>query len=147
MQPNPEETVIVLGLLRNAPDARLSIEVRDAGGRSAGRVAKARLAAFSGFAVEQSTLTLDSPEAFLLEPVPGQELSRQAFATQTRLLHTLTFTSADPESSACSDILALYDLVIGSWTFLSPRSGADLLAEQPLLSWLRRISYSLWARK
>jgi hypothetical protein len=120
VRPNPQQAVIVIGSLLNVQDARLSIEVRDADMRTAEQVAAERLTELKGSEIEQSTITLAGIEAIALEPVPGQDLSRQVIVVAGGLLYELTFTPADPDSSAYADMQALYDLVIASWRFLPP---------------------------
>jgi hypothetical protein len=78
-------------------DARPSIEARDAAGRTAEEAVEERLAEVAGYRVERSTTTVGSTEAIVLEPMPGQELSRQVAITQGGLVHDLAFTPADPE--------------------------------------------------
>ena len=60
--------------------ARLSIEVRDAAGRTAEQAVEERLAEVAGYRVARSTTTVGGTEAIVLDPMPGQELSRQVLS-------------------------------------------------------------------
>ncbi|HUT21173.1 MAG TPA: hypothetical protein VM366_18625, partial [Anaerolineae bacterium] len=65
---------------RMEQDARLSIEVRDAAGRIAEEAVEERLADVAGSRVARSTTTVGGTEAIVLDPMPGQELSRQVLS-------------------------------------------------------------------
>lgn len=114
-------------------DARPSIEVRDAAGRTAEEAVEERLAEVAGYRVERSTTTVGSTEAIVLEPMPGQELSWQVLFTQGGLANEPTFTPADPEiGERYSDVLEMCGVVTGSWAFLpSAGRGRVITPERP----------------
>jgi hypothetical protein len=112
--------ILVIGSVMNHADPRLGIEVEEAAGRTAADVADALLTDYSeGFVIGRSTITLDGEEAVVLDPVPGQELSRYVFVTSSDRLYRLMFTHSDPAlGDTYTRMENLYTVVTNSFRFL-----------------------------
>lgn len=115
-KPIENETDLVIGSLLNVQDPRVNIvvekangrtaavasdeEVQDAEGRTSMQIADEMAAeveaAMPGCSVERSFgLTLGYEPAWVLENVPGQDISRQVVVVHDGQLYKLTFMPAD----------------------------------------------------
>jgi hypothetical protein len=140
-KPNEMETDLVIGSLLNVQDPRVNIVAQKAEGRTAAGVADEIVANFQGFEIERRAATVGGVDAIVLDKLPGQEINRRVILVQEDWLYDLTFLPADESLGAAFEgMAALYDRVIGSFTFI-PRSdevvaGQDCLdaraGEQPL---------------
>jgi hypothetical protein len=118
VQPNPNETVILVGSLLDVEHPKAFINVQDAAGRSAAQVADEVEAGMPGFAMQRSGVTIGGEEAVVLDNVPGQDLNRQLVVVHGGRLYKLTFVPADP---SLGDLYArmeeLYSTVVNSFQF------------------------------
>lgn len=116
-------TILVVGSVLNHTDPRASIDVQDAGGRTATEVAEemaARVAAdLPEHRIERSTATIGGEQAVVLDKMPGQEINRQVLIVHDGRLYMLTFTHADEAlGETYSQMENLYKTVVESFRFL-----------------------------
>lgn len=123
-EPAANQVVLYVASLLDVEHPKAFIEVGDAGGRSAEQIA-ADLAAeveagMPGLTVERTFgLTLGYEPAWVLENVPGQDLSRQVLVVRDDRLYKLTFVPASPDAGAVYvEMERLYTTLINSFRFL-----------------------------
>jgi hypothetical protein len=120
VQPNLDETVILVGSLLDVEHPKAFINVQDAAGRTAAQAADEVEAGLPGFAIQRSSVTLGGEEAVVLDNVPGQDLNRQLVVVHDGRLYKFTFVPADP---GLGDLYIrmeeLYSTVINSFEFTS----------------------------
>jgi len=123
-EPTANQVVLYVGSLLDVEHPRAYIAVGEAGGRSAEQIA-ADLAAeveagMPGWTVERTFgLTLGYEPAWVLENVPGQDLSRQVLVVHDDRLYKLTFVPASPDAGAIyAEMEHLYAALINSFRFL-----------------------------
>lgn len=87
-------------------------------GQTAGEIAEGYLADLEGFEVEQSTTVIGGETAFVLDNVPGQDINRLVIVVHNGVFYELMFSPADPEVEGYEGMLALYDTLTASLTFL-----------------------------
>jgi hypothetical protein len=116
--------VINVGSLLDVDHARVYVEMSEAGGQDAQALAEAAAseleAVMPGLSVERSFgLTMGYEPAFVLDNVPGQDISRQVYAVHGDQLYKLTFVPASEDAGEVfGQMEALYDLVTKSFRFL-----------------------------
>jgi len=72
--------------------------------------------------ISSSTSVIDGQQVYILERMPGQDLSRQVFIVYAGLLYHLTFLPDDPQMGAAyQQMETLYTAVINSLHFLPER--------------------------
>jgi hypothetical protein len=72
--------------------------------------------------ISSSTSVIDGQQAYILERMPGQDLSRQVFIVYEGFLYHLTFWPDDPQAGAAyQQMETLYAAVINSLHFLPER--------------------------
>jgi hypothetical protein len=127
-QTNENETVLSIGSPLNVADPRLTIEVQDAAGRTAGQAGDEIVAEFAGSPVEHfpGPWFGFAPAEYLHLELPGQAPGRQVVVVHNDRLYKLTFTPADVHlGELYGRMEALFTLIINSFRFLPPpTSGA-----------------------
>jgi hypothetical protein len=120
VQPNPDETVILVGSLLDVEHPKAFINVQDAAGRTAAQVADEVEAGMPGFAIQRGSVTIGGEEAVVLDNVPGQDFNRQLVVVHDGRLYKFMFVPADP---SLGDLYArmeeLYSTMINSFEFTS----------------------------
>jgi hypothetical protein len=118
------QTTFYVDSLMNVNKPRLFINVEAADGRTLDDVTTAIREEFAATMPGSEVMwsfgyMLDGVPANQFEQMPGQDLSRQLVMVHGGRFYTLTFVPDDPEAGdAYSEMQALYDLVIGSFSFL-----------------------------
>jgi hypothetical protein len=118
------QTVLYVDSLLSVSHPKLFIEVSDAGGQDAqalAEVAAAELeAVMPGLTLGRTFgLSIGYEPAFVLDDVPGQDISRQVFAVQGDRLYRLTFVPASEDAGEVyAEMEGLYGLVTRSFRFL-----------------------------
>lgn len=128
-QPNPSETVLVVGSLMNHTDPRVSISVEPASGRSASQAADGLLEGLdmAAFNIERTATAIGGEEAVLLDGIPGQDLNRQLVVVHNGMLYHLFFSPFDPSlGETHARMEELFELVTDSLVFQTP-SGEELI--------------------
>jgi hypothetical protein len=123
VEPNSNETVLVIGDVMNHTDARASIQVSGADGQTTTEAADQVEVDYSipDFEVGRSTVDLGGEEAVLFRQMPGQEFTRRVVAVRGDQLYVLSFTPADPAmGDPYTRMEELYNLVVDSFTFIEP---------------------------
>lgn len=101
------------------------IEISDAYGRTAEKIADEDLTFAAGVDVGRWDLTLDGEPAVVLDGMPGQNLQRRVYVVHEQTLYVLAFWPARSENKAAGDQMdALYAAVMNSWAW-SPCSGRE----------------------
>jgi inhibitor of cysteine peptidase len=123
-EPTANQIVFYVGSLLNVEHPKLFIEVGDAGGRTAeqvtGDLAAEVEASMPGYVVERTFgLTLGYEPAWVLENMPGQDISRQAVVVHDGRLYKLTFVPASPDAGPVyAEMEQLYTVLVNSFRFL-----------------------------
>jgi hypothetical protein len=118
------QVTLYVGSLLDVEHPKVFIEIGDAGGQDAQTLAEAAAseleAAMPGLSVERSFgLTMGYEPAFVLDNVPGQDVSRQVFVAHRDQLYKLTFVPASEDAGEVyGQMETLYDLVTKSFRFL-----------------------------
>lgn len=135
-QPNPNETVLVVGSLMNHTDPRVSITVEAANGRSVDQVVDGLLATFdtAAFEIERSDTAIGGEEAIMLDHMPGQDVNRQLFVVHEDVLYHMMFTPFDASlGETFAQAEELFGMVTGSFVFetsLAPESPSEPRSDQ-----------------
>ncbi len=107
---------------------RLFINVEEAKGRSAEEAAMELLAAYTlpaGTDITTVEFLPNQQPVYILDPLPGQDLSRHAFFVQDDRLFHLLFVPSDPDQDeAYQQMELLYTTVVASFTFIPPSQDA-----------------------
>jgi hypothetical protein len=75
-----------------------------------------------GLRISSSMKVIDGQQAYILEPIPGQDLSRHVFVVYQGFLYHLTFVPDDPQmGEAYQQMESLYAVVMDSLRFLPER--------------------------
>jgi hypothetical protein len=123
-EPSANRIVLYVGSLLGVEHAKAFIEVSDAGGRAAEQIAADLAseleASMPGYTAELNFgLSVGYEPAWVLEKVPGQDISRQVIVVHDDQLYRLTFVPADVQvGDAYAQMESLYSLVINSFRFL-----------------------------
>jgi hypothetical protein len=118
------QVVLYVGTLLDVAHPKAFIEVQDAEGRTSEQIAHAMAAeaeaAMPGYDVEVSFgLSLGYEPAWVLENMPGQDISRQVIVVHDGQRYKLTFVPADPQAGEVyAQMESLYTLLINSFRFL-----------------------------
>ncbi len=100
------------------------IEISDAYGRTAEKIADQDLTYAAGVDVGRWTVTLDGEQAAVLDGMPGQDLQRRVYVVHQQNLYVLAFMPTRTENKAAADQMeALYTAVTNSWKW-SPCSAS-----------------------
>ncbi len=100
------------------------IEISDAYGRTAEKIADQDLTYAAGLNVGRWTVTLDGAQAAVLDGMPGQDLQRRVYVVHQQNLYVLAFMPTRTENKAAADQMeALYTAVTNSWKW-SPCSAS-----------------------
>lgn len=121
VQPNEDETVILVGDVMNHMDPRFSITVTDAAGRSTQEVADALTADYApaGFDVNISTQTVAGEEAVILDNLPGQDINRRVVMVHNGRIYSFFITPLGEDlGERAEHTEALYQTVMESFSFL-----------------------------
>ena len=96
------------------------IEISDAYGRTAEKIADEDLTFAAGVDVGRWTMTVGGEEAAVLDGMPGQDPQRRVYVVHEQTLYVLAFMPTRSENKAANDQLeALYSAVINSWAWSS----------------------------
>jgi hypothetical protein len=120
VDPNPDETALVIGDLLNHTDARLSITVADAAGKTTQGAADKIESdyAIPGFDVGREDIDIGGEDAVLFQQMPGQDFTRRIIVVKDDRLYVLDFTPADEAvGDPYTRMQALLDTVVDSFTF------------------------------
>ena len=118
--PNPEETVLVVGSLLDVSNPRAYIKVTDAEGRTLEQVADAVVADFPGFEIARTSATIGGQDAVVLDGVPGQDISRQIVIVRDGRMYRLTFVPASEDAGEIyTRMEQFYQMVLDSLSFIS----------------------------
>ena len=118
-RPSEHETILVIGGLLDAGNARLHIAVSDAAGATAESAADRIAKDFEGFTLERSTTTAGGEPAVVLDGVPGQDINRRVIFVHDGLLYELYIAPADQTLGEVFERMeALQEQVLGSFAFL-----------------------------
>jgi hypothetical protein len=118
------QVVLYFGSLLDISHPKVFIEVGDAVGQGAEALAEATAAeletAMPGLTVERASgLAIGYEPAFVLDNVPGQDISRQAFVVHGDQLYKLTFVPAsDDAGDVYGEMETVYELVTTSFRFV-----------------------------
>ncbi len=118
------EIVLFVGSLLDVAHPKVSIEVQDAAGRTAEQIADELATevqgSMPGYNVERSFgLSVGYEPAWVLENMPGQEISRQVIVVHDGQLYKLTFVPADEKTGELyTQMESLYTIVVNSFRFL-----------------------------
>ena len=118
------QVALYVGSLMDVEHPKAFINVEDAAGRTAEQAADEKVSeietALPGYAVERTFgLSVGYEPAWVLENVPGQDISRQVFVVHDGQLYTFTFVPADPSAGEnFAQMEALYATVVNSFRFL-----------------------------
>jgi hypothetical protein len=118
------QVVLFAGSLQDVEHPKLFILVGNAQGRTVEQIADELVAevqgSVPGYEVERTIgLTLGYEPAWVLENMPGQEISRHVMVVHHDQLYRLTFIPADPGmGDVYGQMEALYELVVKSFRFL-----------------------------
>jgi hypothetical protein len=120
VQPNPNETVLVVGSLMNQSDPRASIEVLHVSDDyTAVQAADQTVSEFPGFPIVRNDLAIAGQEGIVLDSIPGQDMNRRVVVVHQGLLYTLTFSPASADAGEVYQRMEqLYTTVVESFTFL-----------------------------
>lgn len=101
------------------------IEISDAYGRTAEKIADEDLTFAAGVDVGRWTVTIGGEQAVVLDGMPGQDLQRRVYVVHQQTLYVLAFMPTRSENKAASDQMeALYNAVTSSWAW-SPCSAKE----------------------
>jgi hypothetical protein len=123
-EPTENQIVLFVGSLLDVAHPQVFIEIQDAARRTAEQIADELVAevqgSIPGYNVERSFgLTVGYEPAWVLENMPGQEISRQVIVVHDGRLYKLTFVPADEQAGeAYTQMESLYTTVINSFRFL-----------------------------
>ena len=96
------------------------IEISDAYGRTAEKIADEDLTFAAGVDVGRWTMTVGGEEAAVLDGMPGQDPQRRVYVVHEQTLYVLAFMPTLSENQAAGDQMeALYSAVINSWAWSS----------------------------
>jgi hypothetical protein len=118
------QVALYVGSLMDVEHPKAFINVEDAAGRTAEQAAGEKVSgietAMPGYAVERTFgLSIGYEPAWVLENVPGQDISRQVFVVHAGQLYTFTFVPADPSAGdVYAQMEALFTSVVNSFRFL-----------------------------
>jgi hypothetical protein len=118
------EIVLFMGSLLDVAHPKVFIEVQDAAGRTAEQIADELATevqgSMPGYNVERSFgLSVGYEPAWVLENMPGQEISRQVIVVHDGQLYKLTFVPADEQTGELyTQLESLYTTVVNSFRFL-----------------------------
>jgi predicted small lipoprotein YifL len=118
------QVALYVGSLMDVEHPKAFINVWDAAGRTAEEAADQKVSeietAMPGYAVERTFgLSVGYEPAWVLENVPGQDVSRQVFVVHAGQLYTFTFVPADPSAGdVYAQMEALFTTVVNSFRFL-----------------------------
>ncbi len=118
------EIVLFMGSLLDVAHPKVFIEVQDAAGRTAEQIADELATevqgSMPGYNVERSFgLSVGHEPAWVLENMPGQEVSRQVIVVHNGQLYKLTFVPADEQTGELyTQMESLYTTVVNSFRFL-----------------------------
>jgi hypothetical protein len=130
--PNEHETVLFVGSLLNVEQPRAYIKVQEAGGRTAAQVADELTAAFAGFNIKRTNVTIGGEAAVVLDNIPGQDTSRQVVIVHDDRLYMLTFVPASEDyGEVYTQMENLYTIVLNSFEFSTPLWRWGFLAAHP----------------
>jgi hypothetical protein len=94
------------------------IEISDAYGRTAEKIADEDLTFAAGVDVGRSTVTLGGEQAVVLDGMPGQDPQRRVYVVHQQTLYVLAFMPTRSENKATNDQMeALYNTVTSSWAW------------------------------
>src|SRR5574341_967370 len=118
---NPNQRTLIVGPPHgegsNAVQARLSIEVEDAGGRTLDEV----IAAMAGdVAVVKTPIQIGGVEGVAVVGLPDYVDSRVVFVERNGWIFKLFFSplQSDEQPDASADMERLFEMVIGTWLFV-----------------------------
>ena len=121
--PNEHETVLFVGSLLNVEQPRAYIKVQEAGGRTTAQVADELTAAFAGFDIKRTNVTIGGEAAVVLDNMPGQDTNRQVVIAYDDCLYMLTFVPASEDyGELYTQMETLYTVIINSFNFSVPQS-------------------------
>lgn len=101
------------------------LEISDAYGRTAEKIADEDMTYAAGVDVGRWTVTLDGEQAVVLDGMPGQDLQRRVYVVHQQTLYVLAFMPTRSENKAVDDQMeALYTAVASSWAW-SPCSAKE----------------------
>lgn len=101
------------------------IEISDAYGRTAEKIADEDMTYAAGVDVGRWTVTLDGEPAVVLDGMPGQDLQRRVYVVHQQTLYVLAFMPTRSENKAVGNHMeALYTAVTSSWAW-SPCSAKE----------------------
>jgi hypothetical protein len=119
-----DQVVLYVGSLMDVEHPKVFINVEDAAGRTAEQAAEQKVSeiesAMPGYVVERTFgLSVGYEPAWVLENVPGQDISRQVLVVHDGQLYTFTFLPADPSAGdVYAQMETLYTTVVNSFRFL-----------------------------
>ncbi len=100
------------------------IEISDAYGRTAEKIADQDITSVAGLNPGRWTVTLDGEQAVALDGMPGQDLQRRVYVVHQQNLYVLAFMPTRTENKVAADQMeALYTAVMNSWKW-SPCSAS-----------------------
>jgi len=123
-EPTENQIVLYVGSLLAVAHPKAFIEVQDAEGRTSEQIAAEMAAeaeaAMPGYDIEISFgLSVGYEPAWVLENMPGQDISRQVIVVHDGQLYKLTFVPADKQAGEVfTEMESLYTTVINSFRFL-----------------------------
>ncbi len=101
------------------------LEISDAYGRTAEKIADEDMTTAAGVDVGRSTVMIGGEPAVVLDGMPGQDLQRRVYVVHQQTLYVLAFMPTRSENKAASDQMeALYNAVTSSWAW-SPCSAKE----------------------
>jgi hypothetical protein len=118
------QVALYVGSLMDVEHPKAFINVEDAAGRTAEQAADEKVSeietAVPGHDVERTFgLSVGYEPAWVLENVPGQDISRQVFVAHAGQLYTFTFLPADPSAGdVYAQMEALFTTMVNSFRFL-----------------------------
>lgn len=118
------QVVLFVGSLMDVEHPKAFINVEDAAGRTAEQAAEQKASeietAMPGYAVERTFgLSVGYEPAWVLQNVPGQDISRQVFVVDDGQLYTFTYVPADPSAGEVyAQLETLFTTLVNSFRFL-----------------------------
>lgn len=118
------QVALYVGSLMDVEHPKAFINVEGAAGRTAEQAADEKVSgietAIPGYTVERTFgLSVGYEPAWVLENVPGQDISRQAFVVHAGQLYTFIFVPADPSAGdVYAQMEELFTTVVNSFRFL-----------------------------
>jgi hypothetical protein len=118
------QVVLYVGSLMDVAHPKVFIEIGDASGQDAQTLAEAAATeletAMPGLTIDRSFgLTIGYEPAWVLDNVPGQDITRQVFAVHGSQLYKLTFVPASEDAGdVYVEMESVYELVTRSFRFL-----------------------------